>query len=254
MQPLSVVIITFNEEANIAECIASVKEVASEVLVLDSFSTDRTREIATELGAKVLTHAFDGHIQQKNRAKDLADNEWVLSLDADERLSSQLLDSIKQTLQSPNFDGYSMNRLNFFCGKPIKTCGWYPDKKLRLWKKTQGAWGGVNPHDKFELFNAAPTGHLQGDLLHFTYPTREAMLKQVDKFANIAAAQNQNKPAAYLIFKMLFSSFFKFIRTYFLKFGIADGADGLFICRQQSREVFLKYRRALKLKYSTNSN
>ncbi len=246
-QPLSVVIITFNEAANIADCIASVKDIANDILVLDSFSTDQTREIAVSLGATVYTHTFDGHIQQKNRAKNMAKNSWVLSLDADERLSETLKNSIQAALESPNLNGYSMNRLNFFCGKPIKTCGWYPDRKLRLWKKDEGNWGGVNPHDRF-ILTQGEEGFLQGDLIHYTYPTRESMEKQVQKFANIAAEQNKNKSVFYLIFKLLFSSFFKFIRTYFLKGGIKDGADGFYICRMQSKEVFLKYLRAIQLK------
>lgn len=252
MLPLSVVIITFNEESNLAGCVETVKEIADEILVLDSFSTDRTQEIARSLGFTFHQHAFDGHIQQKNRAKNMAKNEWVLSLDADERLSPALIQSIKTALEGPAFDGYSMNRLNYFGSKPIKTCGWYPDKKLRLWKKNAGEWGGKNPHDRFELFDGKPSGHLNGDLLHFTYPNREAMEKQVQKFADIAARQNVHHPIFYLVFKMVFSSAFKFLRTYFLQLGFTDGAAGLFICRMQAKEVWLKYRRALRLRVTNN--
>lgn len=247
-QPLSLVIITFNEAANIADCIRSVGELASEVLVLDSFSTDNTREIAASLGARVETHAFDGHIQQKNRAKKMASHQWVLSLDADERLSPELKHAIATALADPKHEGYAMNRLNFFCGRPIRSCGWYPDRKLRLWKKDAGNWGGVNPHDRFELEHGNAPGFLQGDLLHFTYASREAMELQVQKFADIAARQNQHKSFGYLWSKMMFSPLFKFIRTYILKQGFRDGRDGFFICRMQAREVFLKYQRAIRLK------
>jgi len=252
MLPLSVVIITYNEASNIADCIQSVQSIADEILVLDSFSSDKTLEIAESMGAKVISHTFDGHIQQKNRAKNLAKNDWVLSLDADERLSDKLKISIQNALQDPVKNGYTMNRLNFFCGKPIKTCGWYPDNKLRLWKKNEGNWGGTNPHDRFELNGNQSTENLKGDILHYTYPTKVSMKNQVQKFANIAAVQNKNKPIAYLIYKMVFSTLFKFIRSYFLKAGLTDGADGWYICTQQAKEVYLKYRRALALK-STNS-
>ncbi|MBS3914257.1 MAG: glycosyltransferase family 2 protein [Bacteroidetes bacterium] len=247
MLPFSLVIITFNESKNIEDCIQSVKNICSEILVLDSFSTDNTRELAEAAGAKVFTHVFDGHIQQKNRAKDLAKNNWVLSLDADERLSEELVHSIEEVLKNPKADGYFMNRLNHYKGKPIRGCGWYPDAKLRLWKKDAGKWGGQNPHDRFELF-AGNTGFLDGDILHFTYANKAAMLKQIEKFANISAEQNKNRSIFYLTGKMVFSSFFKFIKTYFFQSGIAYGKDGFDVCYQQAREVYLKYFRAIKLK------
>lgn len=251
MEKLSVVIITFNEEANIGSCITSVQQIADEILVLDSFSSDKTADICRSMGVRFEQHIFDGHIQQKNRAKNMASHHWVLSLDADEKPDEQLLHSIK-TMKEVNFnnaDGFTMNRLNFYCGKPFKTCGWYPDKKLRLWKKNKGEWTGVNPHDRFELKEACIIQHLSGDILHNTYPTHEAMLRQVNKFADIAAEQLKNKPAFLLVAKMLFSSTFKFIRNYIFKLGITDGFSGFRICFHQMREVYLKYYRALLLKY-----
>lgn len=251
MEKLSVVIITYNEEANIGSCISSVRQIADEILVLDSFSSDDTRNICQNMGVRFEQHIFDGHIQQKNRAKNMASNNWVLSLDADEKPDEQLLHSIK-AMKEANFnnaDGFTMNRLNFYCGKPVKTCGWYPDKKLRLWKKNKGEWTGVNPHDRFELNAGCITQHLSGDILHNTYPTHEAMLRQVDKFAQIAAAQLKKKPTHHLLMKMLFSSTFKFVRNYIFKLGFTDGISGFRICFHQMREVYLKYYWALLLKY-----
>lgn len=248
MQKLSVVIITFNEELNIGKCIDSVAPVADEVIVLDSFSTDKTKDIAEAKGAKFFQHIFDGHIQQKNRVITYAQHPFVLSIDADEQLSPELQQAILQAKQNKAADGYTMNRLNFYCGKPIKTCGWYPDKKLRLWDAAKGKWGGVNPHDKFEMQNGAVVAHLNGDLLHDTYPTHEAFLSQVDKFAAISAKHLQHRSYVYLILKLLFSPWFKFVRNYFIKLGFTDGLVGLTICYHQSREVWLKYWRAIKLK------
>jgi glycosyltransferase involved in cell wall biosynthesis len=252
MNKLSAVIITFNEEENIGACIDSVQGIADEIVVVDSFSTDATSHIAESKGAKVILHPFAGHIEQKNWALQQSSNNFVLSLDADEQLSKELLESIRKAKIDFASDGYTMNRLNFYCGKAIKTCGWYPDTKLRLWNKTKGEWKGINPHDKFELNKGCTENHLQGDILHNTFPTREAFLSQVDKFATISARQIKDRSLVYLLGKMIFSAPFKFVRNYFFKSGFTEGGTGFTICFHQSREVFLKYRRAIKLKYGTS--
>ena len=246
---LSVVIIAYNEEENIGRCIDSVQEIADEVLVVDSFSTDRTVEIAMAKGARVVQHKFEGHIQQKNCAKEQAAFDYVFSIDADEELSSELKQSILSLNKNFAVDGYTVNRLNFYCGKPVKTCGWYPDTKLRLWNRMEGEWRGTNPHDKFELAAGSSVLHLTGDLLHNTYPTRESFLLQREKFADISAQHLKGENALYLLWKMIFSAPFKFIRSYIFKLGFTEGTTGLFICYRQSREVFQKYFRALKLKF-----
>ncbi len=245
---LSVVIIAGNEEAQIEHCLKSVKDIADEVIVVDSFSTDRTQLIAEENGARVVQHVFDGHIQQKNWAKEQASFEFVLSLDADETLSETLKQSITALNKDFKADGYTMNRLNFYCGEAIKTCGWYPDTKLRLWNRHKGEWTGINPHDKFVLNGKGTVQHLEGDILHNTYPTRNSFLEQREKFADISAQQLKHRPLLWLLIKMIFSAPFKFVRNYFFKRGCTDGAVGFFICYHQSREVFLKYFRAIKLK------
>ena len=247
---LSAVIITYNEESNIAECIASVKPVADEILVLDSFSTDRTEAICREKGVRFEQHAFDGHIQQKNRARLMATHEWVLSLDADERPDAGLIQSIlkEKAAGFAGADGYTMNRLHPYCGRPVKTCGWYPDTKLRLWKKTAGEWRGINPHDRFELFEGGKAKHLSGDLIHYTYRSHEAMVRQADKFAQIGAQQYKDRSVFWLLGKMLLSGPFKFIRNYLFKAGMTDGLTGFYICYHQAREVVKKYAGALRLK------
>jgi glycosyltransferase involved in cell wall biosynthesis len=251
MTPLSVVIITKNEESNIAGCVDAVREIADEIVVLDSFSTDKTEQICREKGIRFYQHTFDGHIQQKNRAKDLASHDWVLSLDADEKPNDVLIKNILQ-LKLGDFPhdlaGYTMNRLNYYCGKPIKTCGWYPDTKLRLWKKQSGAWTGTNPHDRFELFDGHTAAHLEGDILHNTYPTKADMIRQVQKFADIAATHFAKKPLPWLIIKMIFSPIFKFTKNFWIKQGFMDGNVGFQICLYQALEVFHKYRLAIALK------
>ena len=147
MIKLSVVIITFNEEKNIERCLTSVKDIADEIVVLDSFSKDKTAEICINHGVKFFQHTFDGHIQQKNRAITYANFPHILSLDADETLSSELAESIKKVKQNFSKDGYYINRLTNYCGHWVKHCGWYPDAKLRLWDSRKGQWTGTNPHD-----------------------------------------------------------------------------------------------------------
>jgi glycosyltransferase involved in cell wall biosynthesis len=249
MNKLSVVIITLNEEEGIGKCIDSVRGIADEIVVVDSFSTDGTKEVAEAKGARFIQNKFEGHIQQKNFAKDQAANDWVLSLDADETLSDELQQSVLEEKRNFTSDGYTMNRLNFYCGKAIKTCGWYPDTKLRLWNRTKGKWKGINPHDRFELDGNSSVQHLRGDILHNTYPTPETLLNQVEKFATIGAQPLKGESIFYLAPKAIFSPPFKFIRNYFLKFGFMEGKVGFTICFQQSREVFLKYSQAIKLKY-----
>ena len=251
MRSLSVAIITFNEEENIGKCIESVKRVADEVVVVDSFSTDKTAVVATAAGARFFYHKFAGHIEQKNFARTKAVSDWVLSLDADETLSYELLAQLiawKNEPEDEQITGYYMNRLNFYCSKPIKTCGMYPDKKLRLWQKDAGSWQGTNPHDRFVLNEPDKAGFMKGDILHNTWPTYKAFMQQVDKFATISAQQLKSRNLVYLLYKMIFSPPFKFIKIYFFKAGFTDGLTGFIICFHQSREVFLKYFRAIKLK------
>lgn len=249
MSKISVVIITFNEADNIGRCIDSVNQIADEILVVDSFSTDITVEVALKKGARVVQQNFLGHIQQKNFAMKQAKYDWVLSIDADEELSKELQQLIAKAKTDLRADGYTLNRLNFFGGKPVKTCGWYPDKKLRLWNRTKGAWGGMNPHDKLVMERGCRVEHFSADLLHYTYPNRSDFLVQRIKFANISAQHLKNSSVLYLTAKMVLSPPVKFLRTYLYHLGFTEGRKGLFICYHLSREVFLKYYKAIQLKH-----
>lgn len=250
MQGISVVIITLNEEKNIGRCIESVKEIADEIIVVDSLSNDKTCEVASMKGAIVHHQKFLGYVEQKNFALSLAQKEYVLSLDADEALSETLKNSIAKRKGSFEAEGYTMNRLNFYCAKAIKTCGWYPDQKMRLVRKTAGEWKGNLLHEKLTVKNERNVKHLEGDILHNTYPTHESLLQQVDRFASISAQELKIENGVYLSFKMLFSPPFKFFKSYFIKLGFTDGVTGLIICYHQAREVLLKYARAIQLKYA----
>lgn len=246
---ISAVVITLNEEANLPGCLSSLQKVADEIVVLDSFSTDNTIAVATQMGARVFQEKFNGYTAQKNKAVALAAYDMVLSLDADEVLSEELQQRILQEKQQASLaDAYTMNRLNFYCGKAIKTCGWYPDKKIRFWNRKKGGWQGGLVHEQMQMNPRANIAFLQGDILHYTYPTHEAMLQQVEAFATLAAKQLQHKSLLALFIKLLFSPVVKFIRCYILLAGFTEGLTGWHICYQQSREVFLKYKHAIQLK------
>jgi len=248
---LSVVIITFNEEKNIERCLLSVKEVADEVVVLDSFSKDATEEICARHGVKFFQHAFDGHIQQKNRAITYASNHHVLSLDADEALDKELIGSILEVKKNFAKSGYYMNRLTNYCGHWVKHCGWYPDKKLRLWDRTKGEWRGINPHDKYQMFEGDKvTGHLKGDILHYSYFTAQDHYKQVEHFTNIAAKAYFEKGKKAPFYKLIVNPIAKFIDHYLLHLGFLDGKAGFQISKISAYATYLKYKKLKQFSHS----
>lgn len=246
MRPLSVVVITFNEERNIARCLASVKDVADDIVVVDSFSTDGTEAMARAHGARFIQHAFAGHIEQKNWAITQAHHSFILSLDADEALDEQLRVSVEHA-KSGDADGYTMNRLTNYCGTWVRHGGWYPDRKLRLWDSRMGRWGGTNPHDRYEMDPGARIEHLSGDILHYSYYTIDDHRRQIDYFTTIAAKalKAEGKQAGFV--KRWLSPAAKFIGAYFLQLGLLDGAHGFTIARFSAYATWLKYEKLRKL-------
>ena len=166
---LSAVIITYNEERNIQRCLESLNGVVDEIVVVDSYSTDRTEEICASFDTRFIRHRFIGHIEQKNWAILQASSPYVLSLDADEALSDELRASILRVKENWTHDGYNFNRLTNYCGKWIRNTSWYPSKKLRLWDARKGSWGGFNPHDRYYLNRGASRHFLKGDIHHYSY-------------------------------------------------------------------------------------
>ncbi|MFM7177423.1 MAG: glycosyltransferase family 2 protein [Bacteroidota bacterium] len=242
MEKLSAAIITFNEACNIRRCIESLLSVADEIVVLDSNSTDATRAICSEYPiVRFHSQAFAGHIQQKNDVASLTTYDLVLSLDADEALSEELKLSISEIKQNRKCDGYTMNRLTSYCGKWIRHCGWYPDRKIRLFDRRKGAWGGINPHDKYELFPGGTSSHIEGDILHFSYNSFEELQRQTDKFARLGAQDLFEKGRGSAWVKLFFSPAVRFIRAYFLKLGFLDGVAGFTISWYSAIECFKKY-------------
>lgn len=252
MIKLSVVIITYNEEKNLERCLLSVKEVADEIVVLDSFSTDKTPQICQKYGVKFFQHKFDGHIQQKNRAITYSSNPHILSLDADEALDETLAGSIIEAKKNFNKEGYYMNRLTNYCGHWVKHCGWYPDTKLRLWDSRKGEWSGINPHDKYELFKGnGNTGFLKGDILHYSYYTVEDHYKQVEYFTTIASKAYFEKGRTAPSYKLFVNPIAKFLDHYFLHLGFLDGKAGYLISKISAYATYLKYKKLREL-YNQN--
>ena len=239
---LSAVIITYNEEDNIGRCLDSVKETADEIVVVDSFSSDATADICRSRGVEFIQHPFEGHIEQKNYALSCAGNDYVLSLDADEVLSDTLVASIQAAKQRWSADGYSMNRRTRYCGRWIRHCGWYPDRKIRLWDRRQGQWGGVNPHDHVVMEPGSRLDHLNGDLLHYSYPTIRHHVSQINRFSDIAAREAfADGRRSNLLLDICLNPTLTFFKKYFLKLGILDGYEGFVISTSTAYGKFLKY-------------
>ncbi len=240
MPNLSVVIITFNEEKNIARCIDSILPIADDVVIVDSFSTDKTKEIALSKNCRFIQHEFEGYIEQKNWAITQAKFPHILSLDADEALSNELQVAISKLKDNWDADGYYFNRLTNYCGKWIKHCGWYPDQKLRLWDSRKGKWSGTNPHDKYELQSGSRQKHLPGDLFHYSFYSISQHILQIEKFSSIAAQEAVTKGKRIGIFSLLLKPIWKFFRSYLIKLGFLDGYYGFVICTLSAFSTFLR--------------
>jgi len=244
---ISVVVITFNEEKNIGRCLESVREVADEIVVVDSYSSDATEEICRNAGVRFIRHAFRSHIDQKNWAVNQATYPHILSLDADEALSEELKNSILAVKSDWKHDGYFFNRLTNYCGKWIRHTTWYPARKLRLWDSRKGHWGGINPHDKYIFDRGATSKYLPGDLLHYSYYRISEHVDQLNKFSTIQSKAyfERGKKTTYI--GTLFHASWRFFKEYFLSLGILDGYYGLVISKNAAHETFLKYSKLRKL-------
>ena len=247
MKSLSAVVITWNEEGNIGRCIDSLWHVADEVIVLDSYSSDNTVAIAREKGAIVKQEKFSGYKEQKNKALQLASYDYVLSLDADEVLSSRLIDSILEAKKEFHDKAYFMNRYNNYCGRFIKHGLWYPNQKVRLFDKRIASWGGINPHDKIELQENNVARFLKGDIIHYTYNTTDEHLQRNEELSTIAAWSLFEAGKKKHWSKIILSPAWSFFNGYFLRLGFLDGYYGFIIAIQTAHQSFLKYEKLRRL-------
>lgn len=247
MVQLSVVIITYNEERNLARCLESVTGVADEILIVDSFSIDRTKEIAASFSARFVEHSFEGYIEQKNYALTQAQHNYILSLDADEALSPELKESILKAKSDWNNDAFRMNRLTNYCGHWIRHGAWYPDRKVRLFRRDQGKWGGNNPHDRFIPDSQVRIRHLKGDILHYSYYSVEGHIAQGKKFAEIGAMAAYRAGKKANNFTLLWRPALRFLRDYIFLGGFLDGLSGFRIAKITAQSNYLKYARLKEL-------
>lgn len=241
---ISAVIITFNEEKNIERCLNSLQDIVDEIIIVDSFSEDKTQEICLKYdNVKFHTHQWSGYSSQKNYANNLATHDTILSIDADEVLSFDLKQSILELkLKYENINNpyivFSFKRLTNYCGSWIKHCGWYPDVKQRIFSKNVQWVGDIHesllylPNTKFKL--------LKGDLYHYSYHTISDHILQIEKFTNLTSKDAFEKGKTVTIFGLWFKPKWKFFRDYILKAGILDGYAGYQVCKISAFATYLK--------------
>jgi len=229
-----------NEADRIGDCLASL-DFCDEIVVVDSHSTDATRELAQAAGARVIEHDWMGHRAQKQFAVEQATHDWILSLDADERLSTELREEIV-ALRETGFtgaDGWEMPRLSHHLGTWIRYGSWYPNRQLRLFDRRRGRWGGRDPHDRWEMQGSA--GRLRGDLLHIPYRDFDEHLQTLARYASISAARMYEDGRRANILDSLVRPPLRFLRGFVLKRGFLLGRRGLILARLDARSVRLKY-------------
>jgi glycosyltransferase involved in cell wall biosynthesis len=239
---ITATIITLNEERNIARAMESLR-CCDEILVLDSGSTDRTMELAANLGARVIEGVWPGYASQKNRAAEQAGHEWILSLDADEALSEALEAEIwNLKKRGPQFDAYTMPRLAKYMGRWILHSGWYPDRKVRLYNRSKARWVGDFVHESVKVDGRV--GHLDSNLLHFTCDSLSEHLRTMDRYTTLAAEELVARKQKIGLSRLIFDPGWTFFKSYVIQRGFQDGLEGLTIAHMAAIYTFLKYAKA----------
>ncbi len=245
--PLSLAIICLNEAPNIERCIRSAP-FADEVVVVDSGSTDGTREIAERCGAKVYLREWRGFRDQKRLATELCSHDWVLSLDADEALSAEAQAEIQELLKSArldDFDGYEFPRLSWNLGRWIRHGGWYPDYQLRLYNRRRARWeGGEHVHERVQ---APRVKRLKSQILHWPFADLAEQVNTNNRYSTLGAAELRSRGKKFSIVKLLFKPLSKFFETYVLKGGFLDGLPGFIVAVGAAYSVFLKFAKLWEL-------
>lgn len=241
MIKVSAVIISFNEEQDIARCLESILDIADEILVLDSFSTDKTEEICRRFGVRFKQHAFDGYVSQKNRALALATHDHILSLDADEALSEEARQEVMKLKLSWNHDGYIFIRRNNYCGRWMRFTTWYPDRKIRLFDRRKASWTGMDPHDFICMEPGSRTLRLKGVILHWAIRSTEEYRLKIENFAQVAAKYHFDQGIRPGIGSAYLHCVWRWFREYCINLGILDGKAGWQVARFSALYVWKKY-------------
>lgn len=239
-QKLTAVIISHNVADTIGNCLAALQKVADEILVLDSFSDDGTVEICRELGATLVPQEWLGYSATKNLGNSMARNDWILSIDADEILSEELIFSIKNLVPRGGHV-YALDRLTNYCGKWIKHCGWYPDWKVRLFNRNDVRWQGEFVHETLAIPAHFEEIRLAGKLYHFSYKDSGDHLRRLEKYARLSAQEQFQRGKKVTFAARWLSPFARFVRTFLIKKGFLDGREGWVISRRSAYMVRLRY-------------
>jgi len=248
--PVSVCIVVQDTADRIRECLESVRW-ADEIVVLDSGSTDGTPDVCREYTDRVYHQPWQGYVAQKNLCVERARNLWVLSLDGDEALSPELADEIRRELAAhhSDADAFRMPRLTRYLGRWIRHGSWYPDRKIRLWRKDRGRWGGEDPHDRV-LVEGANVRTLRHPILHANYRDISDHVRTVDRFTTITARGWRAAGRRFRLIPLLARPFFKFFEVYVWKLGFLDGIPGFMIAVHTSYYTFLKHAKLWELERS----
>jgi len=254
MEKVSVVIIVYDEERNLPVCLDTVSW-ANEIVVVDSYSQDRTVEVARKYTDAIYQREYQGHIDKKRFAVSKASHDWVFSIDADERATPELVEEIRAVLTKGG-DGhvaYTMPRITWHLGRWIRHGEWHPDRVTRLFRKSRMRYEGTEPHDRVVI--DGPTGHLKGNLLHYNYRDFAHQIQTVQAYSDVAARAMFAENSRTGILNLVFRPAFRFLKCYFLKLGILDGWPGLIMAITSAFYVHAKYAKLYELqKVRTREN
>ena len=246
-RPLSVAIITENEQVRLPSCLETVS-FAEEVLVVDSGSTDRTREIAEAFGARVVVEPWRGFSGQKQFAVDQCSHDWVLILDADERVPPHTAELIRKALSQdrPAVHAYSLKRKNYLHGRWIRHCGWWPDRVIRLVDRKRGAFDGRLVHESWRT--SGPVQTLDAFIEHRSFGNYSELIAKMERYSNLSSKELFDRGANANALTPVFHGLWMFWKTYLLELGLLDGVDGLIIATMNAGGSFLKYAKLIELK------
>lgn len=240
MNTLSVIVITRNEQANLHDCLSSVKDIAHEIVVVDSSSSDDTLAIASSFNAVISSPTdWPGFGAQKNRALDMATQNWVLSIDADERLTQELRDEIQAVLSNPPGDCYSIPRRSYYCGRLINYSGWNPDFVTRLFKRGTARFSDHLVHER--LLTNRPVSKFNSPMLHYSVNNFSQVLNKIDRYSTDSAQQAFLAGKKSSVLNAVLHGLWAFIRTYFFKLGFLDGAHGFAISISNAEGSYYRY-------------
>lgn len=240
-------IITFNAGSTLERCLDSLKGIVDEIVVVDSYSTDNTKEICERFGAVFIQNEFTGFKDQRNYALQFVSCQYALTLDADEVLSGELRESLLKVKENPEADVYFISRLNNFCGQWIRHSGMYPDRHIRLYNIGMGEWGPNNVHENFMPVPGAKIGYLEGDILHYACNTVKEYTDRVDAYTERYAREYHKNGKKVSFLAPALHGAWRFFRNYILRMGFLDGKNGFIVCGIGAKSSYRKYKRLRQL-------